>query len=174
MGDGRTRKRAEFGKLKLEVDVIEVIDEKAAEGGCWGLTGRTASSWERCQSLPKLVQLNSQLVDLSTKDLVLAIRRFGYLFQLLDFVFQVFQMPFLALSECSLRGPVLSLALLFNLSAPDRPSETGKDARETYITRFSGERLPAWLLGNFILALPPLRPGILFVVVIVGMAPLLR
>lgn len=174
MSNGRTGKRAEFGELKLEVDVIKVIDEKAAERGCGGLTGRTAT-WERCQSLPKLGQLNSQLVDLSTKDLVLAIRGFGDLFQLLDFVFQVFQMPFLALSECSLRGPVLSLALLFNLLAPDRPSETGsKDARETYIARFSGERLPAWLLGNFILALPPLGPGILFVVVIVGMAPLLR
>lgn len=124
--DGRAGETTEFGELKLEVDIVEVVDEKTAERRA-SLNGFAG---EQRHSLLILTQLDRHLVNLGTEGVVFIIRGFGQLLELLDFGFQILQVPFLALPERSLCGPILGLPLLSSMSAaglggamPTLPSE---------------------------------------------------
>lgn len=82
----------------------------------------------------------------------------------MDFVFQIFQVLFLALPEGSLGSPVLGLSFLLNMSATGSAERRRRSCKGTYRAGLGGEGLSAWFLGDLLLALAPFGARVLSVV----------
>lgn len=82
---GRAGETAKLGKLELEIDIVQIVEEEASEMMSDALLNGPVTREYR-QPLLILVQLVGQLFNLGTESFVLMVRGLGQFLQFLDFI----------------------------------------------------------------------------------------